>query len=64
MWQVMATSSALACLPLQIAVMPAPSRHGVFGMARITGTFGGRFLSIMEVGTDAATDTITCFDVM
>src|ERR1700757_5428601 len=60
MWQVMATSSALAYLPLQIAVIPAPNWQGVLGIARITGTFGGKFFSIMEVGTDAATDTITC----
>src|ERR1700676_367742 len=64
MWQVMATSSALACLPLQIAVMPAPCWHGVFGMARMTGTLVDRFFSIMLVGTDAATETINCFVVM
>src|SRR4029077_5658318 len=60
-WQVRATCSAVACLPLQTAVMPAAIRHGVFGMARMTGTFGGRFLSIIDVGTDAATDMISCF---
>src|SRR5579864_4438662 len=43
--------------------MPAAIRHGVFGMARMTGTFGGRFLSIIDVGTEAATDTINCFGV-
>src|ERR1700745_1967317 len=63
MWQVRATCSAVACLPLQTAVMPAAIRHGVFGMARMTGTFGGRFLSIIDVGTEAATDTISCFGV-
>src|SRR5580692_8816113 len=33
-------------------------------MARITETFGGKFFSIIDVGTDAATDTINCLDVM
>jgi len=53
MRQVSAISAALAYLPAQMAVMPAPNWHGVFGIARITGTFGGKSLSIIAVGTDA-----------
>ena len=63
MWQVRSISRALACLPLQIAVMPSPTWLGVFGIARTTGTFDWRFFSIIEVGTDAATETMICFGV-
>src|SRR6202041_2740892 len=57
--QVMATCLASAYLPLHTAVIPLPMEQGVLGMARMTGTFSGRALSIIDVGTDAATEMIT-----
>src|SRR5215472_15914899 len=59
-WLVSARSAFVAYFPLQIAVMPAPIMHGVLGMARITGTFAATFFSIIDVGTDAETEMMSC----
>ena len=55
----MATCFASAYLPLHTAVIPLPIEQGVLGMARTTGMFSGRALSIIDVGTDAATEMIS-----
>ena len=39
--------------------MPAPTREGVFGMARTTGIFAGMRCSMYEVGTDAAIEMMS-----
>src|ERR1700721_1532335 len=62
--QVMATWAASAYWPLHTAVIPLPTKQGVLGMARITGTFGGKFFSIKDVGTEAATEMINCRGVI
>ena len=47
---------SVANFPFVRAVTPSPTIAGVFGMARITGTFFFSRASMNSVGTDAATE--------
>src|SRR5271156_4025108 len=44
--------------------MPQHKRHGVLGMARITGTAESRVFSIRLLGTEAATEITNCLGVI
>src|SRR5690242_4268552 len=55
--------SSVAWLPRHNPVMPAPTWHGVLGIARTTGTPFSRRASIKLVGTDAATETTSAAGV-
>src|SRR2546429_1836900 len=48
--------ASVACFPLQMPVMPAPTWLGVLGMARTTGVGVARRFSMKPVGTEAATE--------
>ena len=53
-----ATSSSPAPAPRQSTVMPLPTAHGVFGMARMTGT-PGKKRSMAALGTPASIEMMS-----
>jgi hypothetical protein len=57
-------SVSLAWLPATIAVAPAPTSAGVFGMVRMTREPGGTAPSIMRVEIPAAIDTRSVSETM